>query len=189
MERQTANVSQRAIAKEIGWQQSELNRLERFGLPNVPLVRLAEIASVLGLEVSIRLHRIGDPVRDRASQALIARFVGLVASAFRMTHEALLPTGDQRSWDLLLRCGGVLIGVEAVTRVRDLQALVRHIRLRERDGGVDHVVLLLSDSAHNRAMLSQLVDALGPRFTTSRREIIAALRAGRPIPGSGVMLM
>ena len=189
MERQTANISQRAVAHELGWQQSELNRLERFDFPNVPLLRLVEMASVLGLEVSVRLHRVGDPIRDKASQALIGRFLALVGSGYRVTREALLPSGGQRSWDILLRTGATLVGVEVITRVRDVQALVRLIRLRERDGGVDHVLLVLSDSGHNRAMLRQLLEALGPAFTTSRREIIDALRSSLPVPGSGVLLM
>lgn len=188
-ERQTANVSQRTVANALEWQQSELNRLERFAVPNVALVRLVEIASVLGLDVSVRLHRVGDPLRDRASQALIGRFLTLVASSYRVTREALLPSGGQRSWDLLLRLGALLVGVEAVTRVRDVQALVRHIRLRERDGGVDHVLLVLSDSVHNRALVGQLIEALGPRFATPPRDIRTALRQGRPVPGSGVVLM
>jgi hypothetical protein len=188
-ERQTANLSQRALAAQLAWHQSELNRLERFDFPNVPLIRLSEVATVLGLELSIRIHRVGDPIRDRASQALIARFLTLVSARCRVTREALLPTGDRRSWDILLRLGPVLVGVEALTRVRDIQALVRHIRLRERDGGVDHLILVLSDSVHNRAVLGQLLEALGPRFMTPRPEIIAALRAGRPVPGSGVLLI
>ncbi|MDL2335784.1 MAG: helix-turn-helix domain-containing protein [Chloroflexota bacterium] len=188
-ERQTANVSQRSVAKALEWQQSELNRLERFAIPNVALVRLVEIASVLGLEVSVRLHRIGDPIRDSASQALIARFLASVAAPYRVIREALLPTAGQRSWDVLLRIGAQLIGVEAVTRIRDIQALVRHIRLRERDGGVDHVLLVLSDSVHNRALVGQLIEALGPRFATPRRDVIEALKAGRPVPGSAVLLM
>jgi len=188
-ERQTANLSQRTVAAELGWQQSALNRLERFGFQNVPLVRLVEIASVLGLDVSVRLHRMGDPIHDNASQALVSRFIRVVSSSYRVTREALLPSGGQRSWDVLLRLGAVLVGVESVTRVRDMQALVRLIRLRERDGGVDHVLLVLSNSAHNRAMLGQLLDALGPRFRTQPRSILDAQRDGLPVPGSGVLLM
>jgi hypothetical protein len=125
----------------------------------------------------------------RRSEALIARFLAIVSPAYRVVREALLPSGGQRSWDVLLRLGAVLVGVELVTRVRDVQALVRLIRLRERDGGVDHVLLVLSDSAHNRAILAQVLDALGPHFQTSRRDIGRALREGQPVTGSGVLLM
>lgn len=189
VERQTANVSQRAVAQVLGWHQAQLNRLEQFQFPNVPLVRLAEIAAVLGLELSVRLHRTGDPIRDAASRGLIGRFLALVGGGYRVMHEALLPSGGQRSWDVLLRLSALVVGVEMVTRVRDVQALVRVIRLRERDGGTDFVLLVLSDSAHNRAILAQLLDALGPEFSTPRNRIIAALRGGQPVPGSGVLLL
>jgi hypothetical protein len=182
-------VSQRAVAQELGWHQAQLNRLEQLQFPNVPLVRLAEIASVLGLELSVRLHRVGDPVRDKASRGLTGRFLALVGAGYRVVQEALLPAGGQRSWDVLLRLGALLVGVEVVTRVRDVQGLVRHIRLRERDGGTDFVLLVLSDSAHNRAFMAELHEALGDAFTTPRHEIIAALRSGRPVPGSGVLLL
>jgi transcriptional regulator with XRE-family HTH domain len=189
LERQTANVSQRQLARELGWQQSEVNRLERFDYPNVSLTRLAEIAAVLGLDLSARLHRVGDPVRDAASRALTGRFIRLVGAGYRVMQEALLPSGGQRSWDVLLRLGPLVVGVEIVTRVRDVQALVRHIRLRERDGGVDHVLLVLSDSVHNRAFAEELRNALGPRFITSRADLLTALRESQPVPGSGVLLI
>jgi len=131
-QRQTANLSQRAVAAELGWHQSALNRLERFDFENVPLVRLAEIAAVLGLELSIRLHLVGDPTYDEASQGLIGRFLRVVSASYRVTREALLPSGGQRSWDVLLRLASLLVGVELVTRVRDVQALVRLIRPRAR---------------------------------------------------------
>jgi hypothetical protein len=189
LERQTANVSQRAVAHELDWHQAQLNRLETFAFPNVPLVRLAEIAAVLGFELSVRMHRVGDPVRDRASRELTGRFIALVGGGYRVIQEALLPTGGQRSWDVLLRLGALLVGVEIVTRVRDVQALVRQIRLRERDGGTDHVLLVLSGSAHDRSHLEELMQALGFEFATPRSAIIGALKTGQPVPGSGVLLL
>ena len=158
--------------------------------PAVPLVRLSEIASVLGLELTLGLHPLGDPIRDRGHQALIARFVALVAGAYRIAREVPLPTpGDLRSWDVMLRLGELLIGVEAETRVRDIQALVRRIRARERDGGVGEILLVLADTAYNRRVVSELREALGERFKTSPRILLAALRAGRSLPGSGVILV
>jgi hypothetical protein len=102
----------------------------------------------------------------------------------------LLPgVGDRRAWDLLLRIGAQVVGVELETRIRDIQWLVRRIRERERDGGADVVLLVLSDSAVNRRLLPELLEALGPRFETPSRSIVAALRGGSPVPGSGVILI
>jgi hypothetical protein len=81
------------------------------------------------------------------------------------------------------------VGVEAETRVRDVQALTRRVRERERDGGADHVLLVLSDTAHNRRLAAQVREALGERFATSPAAVLAALRAGRPVPGSAVIVM
>jgi hypothetical protein len=126
---------------------------------------------------------------DKGHQALIKRFGELLAPTIRMMAEAPLMRAGLRSWDLLLRIGERLAGVEAETRIRDAQDLVRRVRLRERDGGADAILIVLSDSRHNRALLDDLREMLGPQYATSPRRIRAALRAGRPIPGSGVLLV
>jgi transcriptional regulator with XRE-family HTH domain len=184
-------VSQRAIAKELGWSQSEVNRLERFGFPSVPAVRLCELGSVLGLDLSASFHPVGDAIRDAGHQKVRSRFVRLVASPpYVITHEAPFPAmGDIRSWDLLLRLDDFLVGIEIETRVRDIQACVRRIRARERSGGVDEIIVVLADTAHNRRIVAELREALGERFGTKPRALIDALRSGRRIPGSGVILI
>ena len=189
-ERQLAGLSQRALANQLGISQAELSRLEQFGFSAVPLIRLSEMASILGLELSASLHRKGDAVRDSGQQAAVKRILECVSPAYIISREALLPNvGDQRSWDILLRLESLLVGLEVETRIRDVQALVRRIRERERDGGVDDVLLVLSDTSHNRELVGQLRDALGPRFATPPKLILAALRAGEPVPGSGVILI
>ena len=189
-ERELAGLSQRALARQLGISQSELSRLERFSFAAVPLVRISEIASILGLEISATLHRKGDAVRDSGQQSAIARFLGMVSPAYVSRREVLLPhVGDTRAWDLLLRLGALLVGVEVETRIRDVQALVRRIRERERDGGVDVVLLVVSDTAHNRALVGELREALGPRFATAPKLVMAALRAGRAVPGSAVLVV
>ena len=98
---------------------------------------------MLGLELAVALHPVGDPVRDKGHQALLNRFRGQLSTGITVRAEVPLPSpGDPRAWDLVLRLEEVLIGVEAETRVRDLQALVRRIHQRQRDGGVDEIVLV-----------------------------------------------
>jgi hypothetical protein len=48
---------------------------------------------------------------------------------------------------------------------------------------------VLSASGHNRRLLPQLLDALGPEFATPPRTILRSLHGGRPLPGSGVILL
>jgi hypothetical protein len=189
--RQVLNVSQRAMARELRRSQTALVRLEHLTrIDRISFVDVAEMASILGLELGAALHVLGDPLRDRGHQAMIARFRALLAETIKVIAEVPLPNvGDRRTWDLLLRCVGQVVGVEAETRVRDVQALVRRLRERERDGGVDQIVLVLAESAVNRRLLPELLEALGPRFATPPRLIRRALREGQPLPGSGVLFV
>ena len=154
------------------------------------IVDITAAGSVLGLQLGAGLHLYGEPIRDKGHQALIVRFRALLSAAFKVMAEAPLPLrGDPRSWDLLLRLVGQVIGVEAETRIRDIQRLVRHVHQRERDGGVDEIVLVLAATRTNRELLGELLTALGPRYGTPPRALLRALRAGQPLPGSGVILV
>jgi transcriptional regulator with XRE-family HTH domain len=192
--RLTAGLSQSAVAHELGLAQANLWRLEAGQVSEVTLVRLSELASVLGLEVSVGLHPIGDPIRDKGQLACAQRFNLILSDRWRATDETLLPgAGEQRAWDKLLRLVGettrCLVGADIESRVWDVQALVRRTRLRERDGRVDHILLVLADTAHNRRVVDELRAALGPDYATSPRAILRALREGRPLAGSGVVLI
>jgi transcriptional regulator with XRE-family HTH domain len=188
--RQVGGISQRSLATELGWSQSEVNRLEQFHFPTVSLIRMAEIASVLGLELSIGIHPLGEAIRDKGQQPLIGRFLDIVHDVYRRTREVPLPNaGDLGSWEVLLRLDDFLVGVEAEARLRDVQRFVRRIRQRELYGGVDEILVVLSRTSHNGRLADHLRDALGERFSVPPRELIDALRAGRRIPGSGVILV
>jgi transcriptional regulator with XRE-family HTH domain len=184
-------LSQQSVAVRLGCSQSHYSRFESGADPQtVRIVRVAEVAALLGLELSVRLHPAGVAMRDAGHQALIRRLRGLLHASFAVRAEVHFPgPGDPRVWDLVMRHGDVLIGVEAETRIRDLQALVRRVRGRERDGGVDQILLLLSDSRFNRRLADELRVALGEQFKASPRRLLTALREGRPLPGSGVLLL
>jgi transcriptional regulator with XRE-family HTH domain len=189
--RKTAALSQESLARAIGSSQSDLSRLERLvDVDRVSFVEIAKAASVLGLELGVSLHPVGDPIRDKGHQAVIRRFRALLSSAYRVFAEALLPReGDRRSWDLLLRLADQIVGVEVETRIRDVQALVRRMHQRERDGGAHEIVLVLAATKINRLLLPELLVALGPSFATPPRAILRALRNGERLPGSGVVLL
>jgi hypothetical protein len=189
-----AGISHDQMGKELGGSGSAYGRFETFQLDDVGLVRLAEIASLLGYEVSLGLHPIGEPIRDKGQRACASRFDALLSDRWRVTDEALLPgPGQQRAWDKLLRLidssPPYLVGTDIESRVHDIQAIVRRTRARERDGNVDHILIVLADTAHNRRVFDELVRSLGDACTTPSRDIVTALRAGTPLPGSGVVLV
>lgn len=184
-------MSQASLARQLGRSQSDLSRLERLvDIDRVSFVEVAEVASILGLELSAGLHPVGEPIRDKGHQALIGRFRAELSSAFKVLAEVPLPTpGDRRAWDLLLRLPTQLIGVEAETRIRDMQRLVRHVHQRERDGGVDAIVLVLAATRANRELVDDLRVGLGLSYATPPRVILRSLRSGQPISGSGVVML
>jgi transcriptional regulator with XRE-family HTH domain len=187
--RNVSNLSARAVGEQIGWSHSRYLRFES-GRASASIGDFAAVGAVLGLQLTAAFHPSGDGLRDAGQQALGKRFRAILHPAVPVTAEVLLPNvGDRRSWDFLLRIDAQRVGVELETRVRDVQWLVRRMRERERDGGVEHILLVLSASAHNRRVLPELLEALGPEFATSPRAVLKALREGRPIPGSAVILL
>ena len=189
--RRLAGLSQQALATVLGWSQAEVSRFERLvRRDSLSFVEVGQVAAVLGLKLSASLFPVGEPIRDKGHQALIARFLAAISSAWRVAREVPLPNlGDPRAWDLVLRVVDCVVGVEAETRLRDVQAFARRIHQRERDGGTGAILVVLAESALNRRLLPQLLEALGPDFATPPRTIFRALREGRPLPGSGVILL
>src|SRR5687768_1505970 len=186
--RRVSGLSESDLARSPGRTQTEISRFERLvDIDRVSFTLVTEIAALLGLELGAGLHPLGDAVNDRGHQVLIGRFRAVLSEAWRVVAEVPLPDpGDPRTWDLVLRIPAQVVGVEAETRIRDVQRLVRHIHQRQRDGGADVVLLVLADTRANRALLAELLIALGPEYATPPREILRALRAGQPLPGSGV---
>jgi hypothetical protein len=96
--------------------------------------------------------------------------------------------GDLRAWDVQLDGPGS-IGIDAETRLTDIQALQRRVEAKWRDSGVDRVVLLVASTRHNRRVLREHREALRSTFPADTPEIVAALRQGR-LPGSnGIVVL
>jgi hypothetical protein len=96
---------------------------------------------------------------------------------------------DLRAWDAEIRGPGWCAHVEAETRITDGQALLRNLSLKLRDGGRGPLILLVADTRSNRAALATLRPALRELLPLDARPILAALRAGRQPPGSGIVVL
>lgn len=81
------------------------------------------------------------------------------------------------------------MGFEAETRLGDLQAVERKALLKQRDGHLDRIVLLIADSRGNRAVLDQHRENLRGSFPLDTRAILAAIAAGRLPSGNGVVVL
>ena len=78
--------------------------------------------------------------------------------------------------------------IEAETRPRDVQALERRLALKQRDGGVDWLILLLADTRHNRTFLAGPGSSLRARFPLDGRRALELLAAGVD-PGQNAIIL
>lgn len=195
--RVNAGLPQRVVAAACGMSRPQYGRVERGASPQVSINTISRIASVLGLDASLRFYPAADPLRDAAHLTLLERFRARLHPSLSWRTEVPLPRhGDQRAWDGVVqgfrlppereRARG---GVEAETRPVDAQALERKLALKERDGGVDWVILLLLDSRHNRAFLARQGGLLKVRFPLDGRQALELLGAGINPGMSAIVLL
>ena len=185
----SAGLSQRALGRIVGLSHSAIGRLERGELQRVTVERIAVVAAALGLDLRIGLFPSGSPVRDAAHLALIERLRQRVSPGLRWRAEVPVPLpGDLRSADVVIDGASVDAMVEAETRLDDLQALERRIRIKQRDLRTRRLILLIADTRHNRSVLAAHPE-LVERFPISTRACLAALRDGRDPGGDAIVVL
>lgn len=184
-----ASVSQRIAGARVGMSHSQFGRIERAELTDVTVDQLTRACASVGLKLTMRAIPIADPALDAGQLALLGRFRALLPSGTRFLTEVPLPIpGDLRAWDGM----AVLdrkVAVEAETRPRDIQAVERRCALKARDGGIEIVLLLLADTAPNRAMLDVHREDLRAMFPLDGRQVLPELRAGRAPAASGIVVL
>jgi transcriptional regulator with XRE-family HTH domain len=187
--RRGAGLSQAITAEGAGISRSWLSRVERGLSPDIPLVVFARVGAVVGPTVALKAFPDGDAIRDAAHARLLERFRRRLHPGLKWRTEVPLPIpGDKRSWDGVVGGAGWQDAVEAETGVDDAQALERRVMLKRRDGGMDHVILVIADTRRNRDALAEAPAAFAA-FPLRTRQILASLRAGRHPGGSGIVLL
>jgi transcriptional regulator with XRE-family HTH domain len=188
--RHAAGLSQRAVASAAGVSHPTVSRVERGVSPEVSLLVIARLSAVVGLKPTLRLFPDGDPIRDIAHVQLLERLHARIHPQLRWRTEVPLPIGgDARAWDATIAGFGFVVGVEAETRVRDAQAVGRRINVKQRDGELDHVILLVADTRANRLALRLGASGLAEAFPISQRDCLRALREGRDPGGSSIVVL
>jgi transcriptional regulator with XRE-family HTH domain len=187
--RVAAGVSQAALGSAVGISGSEVSRIEAGVRASVPLDRLARAFAVVGMELSVRPYPATPPIRDAAHVELLRRFRQRCAATWRWEAEAPVDLpGDLRAWDAALTGADVRIGVEAETRVRDIQALLRRVEGKRRDSHLDRVLVVVGDTRTNRLALRASTSILAASFRVSAREALRALGSGQD-PGADAVLL
>lgn len=187
--RMSTGMSARTLAALVGLSHTEVLRIERAMAPHVSIDTLARMASVLGHDLSLAIHPLGAPVRDKAHIASLKRFAARLGPSVTWRTEVPIPLpGDPRSADGVAAGTNVDAVVEAETRLDDVQAVVRGLRAKQRDLGTRRAILLVADTRHNRAVVRE-VTALRDEFPVSARACLLALRRDEDPGGDCLLLM
>ena len=190
--RSNAGLSQDVVSATAGMSRPKYGRIERANEPEVSVSSLARIAAALGLELSVRFYPAGDPVRDAGHVALLGRLAARCHPNLVIRTEVPFPrSGDGRAWDALITgfASAIRCAVEAETRPTDVQALTRKLALKERDGDAHRLILLLSDTRHNRAFLHGPGESLRRTFPLPGRRALELLAAGADPGGNAIVLL
>lgn len=162
------------------------------GVGGASLPELATMAAVVGLDLVVQLFPGGAPVRDVAHVRLLERLratVGATAATTWRTEVPLPAPGDQRAIDAMTLLGGAHIGFELETRLTDAQSVARRASLKQRDAGLDRMILVLADTRANRAALEASAATLRPAFPLDSRPVLAAMRTGAAPSANGILLI
>jgi hypothetical protein len=95
---------------------------------------------------------------------------------------------ELRAWDAVIFGHDQRTAIELESRLTDIQATTRRHNLKRRDDAVDHFVLVIASTRHNRRVLREFAELFEglPHMRTA--SALKALRAGRH-PGTGYILV
>jgi len=156
------------------------------------LVDAVRIATVVGLDLSIRTYPGGTGIRDAGQARRLQIVLGRVGAPLTARTEVPLPATtdvpEQRAWDAVIEGAGAMTAIELETRVYDLQAQQRRLALKTRDGAPGRVLLVVADTRANRRVLREHPEAFGWLPRLPARIVLAELAAGRHPPSALILI-
>ena len=169
---------------------AQFGRIERGEIRGLTIDQASRAAAAVGLRLVVKTYPDGDAARDAAHIALGERFRARLPPGAAWRTEVPIPIpGDRRAWDGVATLRGRSAGSELETRLFDVQALERRLRLKYRDGDVDIILLAVSDTASNRRFLEQRREQLRGLLPLDSRQVLDAFRRGE-LPGrSGIVIV
>jgi len=179
-----------AVGADVGLSGSQVSRIARGQSPDLSIAQATTLLASVGLDLSLRTFPAGRPLRDQAHLDLLERLrIRLHPSLTWRTEVPVAVAPDLRAWDAVIGGDSWQDGVEAEVRLRDAQALERRVALKQRDGAVDAVVLLVWDTRHNRDALDAIGAGLQAAFPLAGRAALERLAAGKNPGGNALILL
>ena len=191
MVRRSRGISMSAVAAGIGCSRQLIGVLEHRRLGTVDPILLARYCAAVGLDLSMRAHPGGAPLRDAPQLRLLARLQAALGTTWAWRTEVPVSTDpyDRRAIDAVLARERSRVGVEAIARLEDAQTEARGIGLKQQAAGLACMVILLADTRHNRYVVRAGAPTLDPMFPLRGRVVMSALRAGHAPPANGIVLL
>ena len=188
--RLNAGLRQRDVANAMRVSPSSVSRIERGLVGGVTVGRVSRQAAVVGLVVRVNLYPAGRPVRDVAQLRLLERLRARIHPSWRWRVEVGLALGgDLRAFDAMADRSGLRVAIEAITRLADIQAQVRSGLLKQRDSGVERLVLLVADTHANRRALREGIALLRGDLPLGTRAVLTSLGLGDDPGANGIVLL
>ncbi|MEP7377943.1 MAG: helix-turn-helix transcriptional regulator [Chloroflexota bacterium] len=189
--RLSAGLTLRGVGRAVGVAPSTILDTERARTPGARSEQLARHAAAVGLRARIRAYPDGDALRDAASVQLITGLRARLPADHRFRPEVPVSDapGDLRAWDGVLELPGCRCALEFVSRFHDCQAQLRAFELKQRDGTVDRLVVVVAATHANRRAMNAARDIVAAAFPLTTRQVMAALSAARDPGGNGVVLL
>ncbi|MBA2719707.1 MAG: hypothetical protein H0U52_10775 [Chloroflexi bacterium] len=188
--RLNSGLSQQSAGASVGMSHAQFGRIERAELDQPTIRQLSLACAAVGLKLVVRAYPDGEAARDAPQLALLNRFRGELPAAAPWSTEVPLPiVGDRRAWDAVTTLASQDIAIEAESRLRDIQALKRRVALKQRDGKIDRVILLVNDTAANRRILRAVREELRDQFPLDSRDVLRAVRQGLAPAASGLVIL
>jgi transcriptional regulator with XRE-family HTH domain len=186
-----SGISQKDVGRAVNMSASQVGRFERGQLHDVTIGKVCRLSAAVGLEASLRLYPDGDPIRDAAQVRLLERLRNRIGAEVRWRTEVpLFGRQDARAWDAVADGTGCVDGIEAETRLSDIQATERRIMLKVRDDtSIHHVLMLVADTRANRAALALGRETLRGNFPLDTRDVLASLANGRCPGANGLIII
>ncbi len=184
-----SGLSLRAVGDATGIDHARIWRFERGAFGELTVPDVVAIGAVVGLDVRLRAFPAGDAIRDAGQQRLLERLRARLHVSLGWSQEVPVAVqGDLRAWDAVIRGSDWRRPVEAETVLDDIQALERRLALKRRDGGEDHLILLVADTRRNRRALAATPGAFTD-LPLRTREILAALGRGDDPGRGGIVIL
>ncbi len=185
-------VSQEHVAAAARVSRPRYSRIERAKAPTLTIIEAARIASVLGLDLWLRLYPGPEALRDVASSRRLRGLLAHARQPLSWRTEVPLPSlpdrVEQRAWDAVLAGDGRRTAIELEMRLRDGQAVERRVALKRRDDPTDSFLLAIAGTRANRRLLRDHPDLFADLARLRVTDVIAALEAGRH-PSTGLVLV